>query len=138
MQLIAKLIEVLPVQTGEGRNGTWKKQSIIVETTDSNYPKKICVVVWGDKANENILKIGNVLDIAIDIESRECNGKWYTDVKAWKIEMANASSGKNQPNTNQYAEPVITTSAPINTPPTSVFDSNSFSPVSDDEGDLPF
>lgn len=138
MQLIAKLIEVLPVQTGEGRNGTWKKQSIIVETTDSNYPKKICVVVWGDKANENILKIGNVLDISIDIESREFNGKWYTDVKAWKIDMANANSGNNQPNTNQYAEPVITTSAPINTPPTSVFDSNSFSPVSDDEGDLPF
>ncbi|MDD2204106.1 MAG: DUF3127 domain-containing protein [Bacteroidales bacterium] len=136
MQLIAKLIEVLPVQTGEGRNGTWKKQSIIVETTDSNYPKKICVVVWGDKANENILKIGNVLDISIDIESREFNGKWYTDVKAWKIDMA--SNNNNQSNAQPQAEPYAATSAPMNIPPASVFDNNTFSSASDDEGDLPF
>ena len=24
--------------------------------------------------------------LGIDIESREFNGRWYTDVKAWKIE----------------------------------------------------
>lgn len=85
MQLIAKLTQLLPLQTGAGKNGPWKKQDIIVET-NGQYPKKICISVWGDKINESQLKPGNELKIDFDIESREYNGKWYTDVKAWKIE----------------------------------------------------
>lgn len=87
MQLIAKLVQVLPLQTGTGKNGQWKKQDIIVET-ESQYPRKICVSIWGDKINESLLKTGNSLKIDFDIESREFNGRWYTDVKARKIESA--------------------------------------------------
>jgi hypothetical protein len=88
MQLTAKLIQVLPLQTGEGKNGAWKKQDIILET-ESQYPKKICVSIWGDKINENQLKIGSQLKIDFDVESREFNGRWYTDIKAWKVETVN-------------------------------------------------
>jgi len=27
------------------------------------------------------------------VESREYNGRWYTDVKAWKVETAEGASG---------------------------------------------
>ena len=87
MQLTAKLIQLLPLQTGTGKNGAWKKQDIIVET-EGQYPKKICISIWGDKINENQLQPGSQLKIDFDIESREYNGKWYTDIKAWKVEMA--------------------------------------------------
>lgn len=59
---------------------------MIVET-DGQFPKKICISVWGDKINEDQLKVGNRLKIDFDVESREYNGRWYTDVKAWKIEV---------------------------------------------------
>lgn len=94
MQLTAKLIQVLPLQTGTGKNGQWKKQDIIVET-EGQYPKKVCVSIWGDKINESLLKAGNMLNISFDVESREYNGRWYTDVKAWKVEPAGA--GTDQP-----------------------------------------
>ena len=87
MQFTAKLIQVLPLQTGTGKNGAWKKQDIIVET-EGQYPKKICVSVWGEKIDNNQLKPGNMLKIDFDIESREYNSRWYTDIKAWKIETA--------------------------------------------------
>ncbi|MCZ2100079.1 MAG: DUF3127 domain-containing protein [Chitinophagales bacterium] len=87
MQLIAKLIQSLPLQSGIGKNGEWKKQDIVVEI-DGQYPKKVCISIWGDKINNDILQIGNLLKIDFDIESREFNSKWYTDVKAWKIEVA--------------------------------------------------
>lgn len=51
MQLTAKLNQLLPIQTGSGKNGEWKKQDIIVET-DGQYPKKVCISIWGDKINE--------------------------------------------------------------------------------------
>ena len=98
MQLTAKLIEVLAIQTGQGKNGEWKKQDIIVET-DGQYPKKVCVSIWGDKINEGQLQIGNSLQIDFDIESREYNSKWYTDIKAWKIEVAGTGTQSTSDNT---------------------------------------
>ena len=100
MQLTAKLIQVLPLQTGSGKNGPWKKQDIIVET-DGQYPKKICVSVWGDKINESQLQAGTRLNISFDVESREYNGRWYTDVKAWKIEAAGAAEAASPANDEQ-------------------------------------
>jgi len=91
MQITAKLSQKLPLQTGTGRNGEWKKQDIIVET-EGQYPKKICISIWGDKINDAILVPGNMLKIDFDVESREYNSRWYTDVKAWKIEAAEGSS----------------------------------------------
>ena len=91
MQLTAKLVQVLPLQTGAGKNGQWKKQDIIVET-EGQYPKKVCVSIWGDKINEQVLKTGAMLNISFDVESREYNGRWYTDVKAWRVEPAGATA----------------------------------------------
>lgn len=92
MQLTAKVIQLLPLQTGTGRNGEWKKQDIIVET-DGQYPKKICISIWGDKINASHLVVGNKLKIDFDVESREYNSRWYTDVKAWRTEVVGANSG---------------------------------------------
>ena len=49
-------MHVLAVQTGEGKNGTWKKQDFVIET-DGQYPKKVCLTIWGDKFNETFLVI---------------------------------------------------------------------------------
>ncbi len=94
MELTAKLVQVLPMQTGQGKNGEWRKQDIIVET-DGQYPKKVCISVWGDKIDANQLREGNTLNISFDVESREYNGRWYTDCKAWKISSAGGGNSGN-------------------------------------------
>lgn len=100
MELKAKLVQVLPMQTGAGKNGTdWKKQDVILET-EGQYPKKVCVSIWGDKINPSQLQPGNMLNVSFDIESREYNGRWYTDVKAWKVEMAGAAPSNTSGNNN--------------------------------------
>ena len=104
MQLTAKLIQLLPLQTGTGKNGQWKKQEFIVET-EGTYPKKVCISIWGDKIDESQLKIGNDLKIDFDIESREYNGRWYTDVKAWKIEIAGTDGPKPSGNAGKSMTP---------------------------------
>lgn len=91
MQLIAKLVQVLPLQTGTGKNGEWKKQDIIVET-EGQFPKKVCISIWGDKIKNEVLQVGAQLNISFDVESREYNSRWYTDVKAWKIEPATGAA----------------------------------------------
>ena len=104
MQLTAKVIQLLPLQTGTGKNGEWKKQDIIVET-DGQYPKKICISVWGDKINSSLLVVGNKLKIDFDIESREYNSRWYTDVKAWRTEVVGSGNTSEAFPTPDY-EPI--------------------------------
>lgn len=102
MQLTGKLVQLLPMQSGQGKNGPWKKQEVIVET-EGQYPKKVCISIWGDKADEKILQVGNNLKVDFDVESREYNGRWYTDVKAWKVELAGAAGpGLN----DSFSQPV--------------------------------
>ena len=91
MEINGKIIELLPEQSGESANGAWRKQQYILETNDQ-YPKKICFMVWSDKIDELAIKQGENLVVSIDIESREYNGRWYTDVKAWKATRDSASA----------------------------------------------
>ena len=39
----------------------------------------------GDKIGEFNLQQGENVEVSVDLESREYNGRWYTDVKAWKV-----------------------------------------------------
>lgn len=70
--------------------------------TDGQYPKKVCVSIWGDKINESLLKTGAMLNISFDVESREYNGRWYTDVKAWKVEAAGGNTSDPSPDDQVY------------------------------------
>ena len=99
MELSGKIIQILPEKSGESANGPWRKQEYILET-DGQYPKKVCFMAWSDKIDEFKIKEGENLVVSIDLESREYNGRWYTDVKAWKVTRAGAAAD-NTP----FAEP---------------------------------
>lgn len=87
-----KLVQVLDPQSGTSTRGDWKKQDFILETTEQ-YPKKVCISCWNEKADElNNYKPNDMLKIAVNIESREYNSRWYTDIKAWKMEALSAGN----------------------------------------------
>ena len=90
MEIKGTIIELLPEQSGETAKGPWRKQECIMET-EVQYQKKVCFMVWGDKIEEFGIKQGDSLVVSIDLESREFNGRWYTDVKAWKVTRSGAA-----------------------------------------------
>ncbi len=95
--LEGKMVQVLPLQEGVSTRGAWKKQDFVIETTEQ-YPKKVCISCWNEKADELAnYQPNDLMKVAINIESREYNSKWYTDVKAWKIEGGTASSSNSSP-----------------------------------------
>ena len=91
MEIKGKIVQLLDEQTGEGRNGTWRKKEYVLETGDQ-YPKKVCFNLWGDKIDQYPVKEGDDVTVHFDVESREYNGRWYTDVKGWKIDAGTASA----------------------------------------------
>jgi hypothetical protein len=99
MEISGKIIQLLPEQSGAGKNGQWRKREYVIETQDQ-YPKKVCFNMWGEKIDQNPVNVGDSVKVLFDLESREFNGKWYTDVKAWKIEGQSGSTPKAQAQEN--------------------------------------
>jgi hypothetical protein len=94
MELKGKVIQLLQMQTGMGKKGQWKKQEFIVET-QTQYPKKVCLSAWGDKIDQYSLSVGDLVSVSVDLESREYNGRWYTEARAWKLEKQGSGGDGN-------------------------------------------
>ena len=129
MELVGKIIKILPLQEGQGANGPWKKQDYIIET-EEQYPKKVCFNAWGDKITQFNVQEGQSYKVSINIESREYNERWYTDVRAWKVEPAGVAA----------APPPANTAAPVqNTQPQTTASNTSEDDIFEGgDDDLPF
>ena len=108
MELTGTVIALLPEVNGQGKNGTWRKQEFILEIP-SQYPKKVCISLWGDKIDQAGLKVNDSVTASIDVESREYNSRWYTEVKAWKVDKAGSAGGSSSSSQGGSALPSVTT-----------------------------
>ena len=127
LELEGRIARKLPVQQGTSARGAWAKQEFIFEYQEGNFPSQICMNVWGEDKVRDLDKyqVGDKVKISFNLSSREYNGRWYTDVRAWRIEPSGASQAASQ-----YGQP----SQPSPVPMPSVEDLST--PLSDD--DLPF
>ncbi|MGN0227257.1 MAG: DUF3127 domain-containing protein [Paludibacteraceae bacterium] len=98
MEVVGKIIQVLPAQEGIGRNGNpWKVQPYVLETLDQ-YPRKVHFEVFGeDRIKQNPCEIDQLVTVSFDIESREFNGRWYTSIRAWKIQQGDTTQANAVP-----------------------------------------
>ena len=87
MKLTGKVTSVTPTQTGEGKNGQWKKAGFLITYKDGEFEKSAYFTGF-NKPVEHIekLQIGQSVEVSFNIESREYNGKFYTDLSAWRID----------------------------------------------------
>jgi Domain of unknown function (DUF3127) len=130
LEFEGNLVKVLSEVTGQGKNGAWVKQDFVLETEDQ-YPKKACFTAWGDKAADlKTFSLGEKLRVTFSVESREYNERWYTDLRAFRIDQVGVGSSASA---TSSAPAQQASSAPRQAPP--VADLPSFSA---DDQDLPF
>lgn len=99
-----KLIEKLAVESGVTKSGKdWKKQLFVVEEVDTQYPKMIAMTAWNDTVDKlEAKKEGTLVNCGFRLESREYNGRWYTDAICFQI---HGSEPKKSENTVSEAVP---------------------------------
>ncbi len=123
MELSGKIIAVLPMQGGTSKTGNeWKKQEYVIETHDQ-YPRRMCFNLWGERIDQFSIQLGEELTVSFDIDSREYNGRWYNDIRAWKVDR---TADMMNPMDAQIP------SMPSDMPPAPVFN------PTDSKDDLPF
>ena len=129
MEITGKIIVACEPRSGVSpRTGNnWKTQEFVIETLEQ-YPRKCMFNVFGeDRLKEFDIKVGDELTVSFDIDAREYNGRWYNDLRAWRVVRANASAAAAPAGASAPAAPA----APIASP-------EAPAPAGDENGDLPF
>ena len=140
MDIKGKIIQKMELQQGVSKAGNnWKKQEYVLETLDS-YPRKVKFDFFGDRADQYPLEVGDVITLSYDIESREFNGRWYTDIRGFKamkedpnsVPTATAAAAPYQPAGEPAPAPAPAPDGNMAPPPDNTFDQGGMG------DDLPF
>ncbi|MBR2147555.1 MAG: DUF3127 domain-containing protein [Muribaculaceae bacterium] len=92
MEVKGKIIQKFDLQSGTSKAGNpWKKQNYLLETLDS-FPRKIYFDFFGDRADQYPLEVGDMINLSFDIECREYQGRYYTDIRGWKAEKIDSTT----------------------------------------------
>ena len=117
MEISGKIIQVLPEQGGVSKTSgkEWKLQAYVLETQEQ-YPRKVHFEVFGeDRIKANPCQLDDIVTVSFDIESREFNGRWYTSVRAWKIQQGVVTTEAAAPAAVPAAQPVAAPQANVET-----------------------
>ena len=97
MEVEGRIIQKLDPVSGVSKAGNnWSKQEYVLETQEA-YPKKIFFSFFGDRANQYPLNVGDTVRLSFDIDSHEFNGRWFTNINAWKVERPMAAAPQSAP-----------------------------------------
>lgn len=90
--ITGRIVKFMQKIEGQSARGPWAKQEVIIES-DGQVPRKIAITFWGEKIDEvGQYSEGDTISVGVNIESREYNDRWYTDIKAWKIGQGGSGS----------------------------------------------
>ena len=96
-------------QSGQSARGSWVKQDFILEYQDGNFPAEVCFTSFGnDKVAElDKFQVGDLVKVSFNLRAREYNGRWYNDVRVWRISPSGQPSRSASPMPEQAPAPSI-------------------------------
>ncbi|WP_418991503.1 DUF3127 domain-containing protein [Alistipes sp.] len=86
MEFEGTVFRIMPVTKGTSARGEWQRQDVVFEYADGTYSRKICVTFFNKPDDVARLKEGATYQVSVNVESREYNGRWYTDIRAWRLQ----------------------------------------------------
>lgn len=135
VEITGRFLQELEMQSGtSSRTGNpWHKRQWVFETEiNSQYPKKLMVQCFGDRSDSFKFEPNKDYRLRCDVESREFNGRWFTDVNVFAADPIEGGMGTPAPAPAFGAAPA----APA--PAFGAAPAAPFEPAGDNSDDLPF
>ena len=113
MERTAKIIQVLPEQKFNGKNGEIVKNAFVIEWQDNGYTQRLCLEVMGEDKFEKMKKavvVGNDVLVKYEATSREYQGRWYTSCSCFYC--SNVGGQQQQKQAVPNAQPAPQTGIP--------------------------
>ena len=88
MELAGRVIAVLEARSGLAKStgNPWMTQDYVIETHEQ-FPRRMAFNVFGeDKIKQFNIQLGDEINVFFDINAREYQGRWYNDIRAWRVD----------------------------------------------------
>lgn len=100
-EVIGKLHRVFPT---EQKSASFQAREFVLEVPDGNYPQLIKFQAVQERCNilDNYNE-GDQIKVSFDLRGREWNGKYLTNLNAWRFERAGEGSAQSAPSAPKSA-----------------------------------
>jgi len=127
-EISGKVVKVFDV---ESKTDSFQARDFVIESANDRYPQMIKFQLTQDRCSiVDNYKEGDQIKVFFDLRGREWNGKYFTNLNAWKVETANAAATQAISN-----PPTQTSNFPTEDP---FSNSGNQESSAEDFGDLPF
>lgn len=142
MEITGKIIAALEPRQGTAKStgNPWMTQDFVIETQEQ-YPRRMAFNVFGEeKLKQFNIQVGQFYTVNFDINAREYNGRWYNDIRAWRVDPYDPSQAVGQapvPPASQFA-PAGYSQAGMGAAQPAAPQGGGFAQAADSTDDLPF
>ena len=115
MELRGKIIAEFNERGGiSNRTGNeWKAKSYVIEVP-GEYPRKMVFDVFGiERLQAFNIQIGETLTVHFDIDAHEYNGRWFNDIRAFRIDRGEAAPAPAPEATTAASAAPVAPEAPV-------------------------
>ncbi len=127
MEFEGTVVQIFDAAKGTSARGDWQRQEVLFEIQEGQYPRKVVVTFFNKEQEVKSMSVGGVYTVSINLESREFNGRWYTNANGWRVQSKGAAAPAQAP-----------AAAPMPPMPTSPMSEAPSYSSSEEVDDLPF
>ena len=89
MDITGTVIQILPEQRFNGKNGEVVKNQFVIEHGGQYKKKAVFGVLGEDRWKQMNVVHGADVQVSFDVDAREWNGKWFGELMAWRVQNVN-------------------------------------------------
>ena len=107
MDITGTVIQILPEQRFNGKNGEVVKNQFVIEHGGQYKKKAVFSVLGEDRWKQMNVVQGADVQVYFDIDAREWNGKWFGELMAWRVQNVNGQQQQQSavPNAKPMPQP---------------------------------
>lgn len=85
MELVGKIIEVTPIETGVSAKGSWQRRTLAIQTFDQN-STIVAFSAMGSRMEQiSKYQVGEVVRVRFGVASRKVENKYFNDIQLYNI-----------------------------------------------------
>lgn len=102
-EVIGKLYRVFPI---EQKTATFQTREFVLEIVSGQYPEYVKFQAIQDRCQLlDAFQEGDVVKVSFDLRGREWQGKFFTNLNAWRVEKADGNAATTSAPEQTSADP---------------------------------
>ena len=85
MELVGKVQEITPIESGTSANGEWQKRNLVIQTLDQNATNVAFSVMNSRLQQVEFLHVNDVIRVRFGVTSHKVNDRWFSDIQLWEV-----------------------------------------------------